>query len=366
MAQNSDGKGEEQSKSNPAPPVAEEESDRTKEKTNGSSEASKGKDAQPDTLRRQKETKVTASAPNLPAYGASIFPGPSESLSSEFTELAKSLQEKLGFDLWFLVQTHRGGNPKMSQIGREVKDSLYDSRHQLPDKEPVALLIDSPGGYADDAYQIAMLLRHACKGFVAIVPRYAKSAATLLSLGADTIIMGEHAELGPLDAQYYDPEREDIMSALDEVQALERLRAFALNSTDEVMAFLSLRSGKKLESLLPMTLTFVSDMMRPMFEQVDIVQYTKQSRVLKIAEEYASRLLQYGGLSERKAKQVARNLVEKYPHHGFFVNVDEAKSIDLPVKKAPAEISSIIDDMYTILQHEPLTCIGKLCEVNDV
>jgi ClpP class serine protease len=34
-----------------------------------------------------------------------------------------------------------------------------------------------------------MLLKRHCGGFVAVVPRYAKSAATLLALGADEIIL---------------------------------------------------------------------------------------------------------------------------------------------------------------------------------
>jgi len=47
------------------------------------------------------------------------------------------------------------------------------------------------------------------------VPRYAKSAATLLALGADRILLGKFAEIGPLDAQFDDPEREYRLSALD-------------------------------------------------------------------------------------------------------------------------------------------------------
>jgi len=40
--------------------------------------------------------------------------------------------------------------------------------------------------------------------------------------------MAQDAELGPLDVQYYHREREEHLSGLDEVQALERLAAFAM------------------------------------------------------------------------------------------------------------------------------------------
>ncbi len=247
-------------------------------------------------------------------------------------------------------------------ISKSVRDKFIEARHELKDGEPVALLIDSPGGYADFAYQIACLFREACGGFKAVVPRYAKSAATLIALGADAIYLGRHAELGPLDAQYYDLEREEYMSSLDEVQALERLRAFALNSIDESTLFLVGRSGKKLDTVMPMALSFVSDLMRPMFERVDVVQYTKQSRVLKIAEEYATRLLQRSGMAEAKAKQVARSLVEKYPTHGFYLDAHEAEDIKLPVEPVPDEAADVIDKLYTYLHSKRPYFVGRVTD----
>ena len=77
------------------------------------------------------------------------------------------------------------------------------------------------------------------------------SAATLLTLGADGILMGPDASLGPLDAQIFDIETEMYGSVLNEVQALERLRAYALESVDETMQLLVTRTGKRVETLLP-------------------------------------------------------------------------------------------------------------------
>ncbi len=58
------------------------------------------------------------------------------------------------------------------------------------------LVIDSGGGYAQAAFQIANLFRRHAGGFTAVVPRYAKSAATLLTLGADEIHSVQHED-GP-------------------------------------------------------------------------------------------------------------------------------------------------------------------------
>lgn len=65
---------------------------------------------------------------------------------------------------------------------------FFRAQDSLP-KEKIALVIESPGGSAKSAFQLAMLLKRHCGGFVAVVPRYAKSAATLLALGADEIIL---------------------------------------------------------------------------------------------------------------------------------------------------------------------------------
>lgn len=65
----------------------------------------------------------------------------------------------------------------------------------------LALYLSSCGGDIDAAYKIVSLCRESCEHFSVIIPFMAKSAATLIALGADEIIMGPAGELGPLDPQ---------------------------------------------------------------------------------------------------------------------------------------------------------------------
>ena len=62
----------------------------------------------------------------------------------------------------------------------------------LPEKAKttVDLWLDSPGGSARDAYKIALLLRSIAGHIRVVIPDYAKSAATLLSLVADERLLG--------------------------------------------------------------------------------------------------------------------------------------------------------------------------------
>ena len=63
------------------------------------------------------------------------------------------------------------------------------------------LIVNSPGGDGTVAEKIIELCRAYCREFRVIVPNRAKSAATIVALGADQIVMGYCSELGPIDAQ---------------------------------------------------------------------------------------------------------------------------------------------------------------------
>ena len=80
-------------------------------------------------------------------------------------------------------------------------------------KVPVTLLLDSRGGDVDAAEKMVHLLRETCAppsdnagGLHVVVPNTAKSAATLIALGADRIVMSDSSELGPIDPQLRFPD----------------------------------------------------------------------------------------------------------------------------------------------------------------
>jgi ClpP class serine protease len=59
------------------------------------------------------------------------------------------------------------------------------------------IIIESPGGDVNVAVKLVKILRAVFpKGFSVIVPSVAKSAATMLVLGADEIVVGPSSELG--------------------------------------------------------------------------------------------------------------------------------------------------------------------------
>ena len=190
-----------------------------------------------------------------------------------------------------------------------------------------------------------------------MIPRIAKSAATLIALGDEEILMGEYAELGPIDVQVMDPQREERLSGLDEVQSLERLNAFAMRALDQVMFLLAARTGKKVATLLPDAIRFVTQMTGPMFSNIDVVRYTQMSRLLRVGEEYARRLLA-ARLREEEADDIARQLVEKYPEHGFIIDFEEAVRLGLRPTEPSDERARIMEEVAESLGG--LTAIGRI------
>jgi hypothetical protein len=89
-----------------------------------------------------------------------------------------------------------------SEIACTTTDYVYDALHKLglPIEENVDVILFSSGGDPTQSYLIADMLQKNIKGKLTfIIPRYAKSAATLLACAGDSIIMGPPSELGPVE-----------------------------------------------------------------------------------------------------------------------------------------------------------------------
>jgi ATP-dependent protease ClpP protease subunit len=90
-----------------------------------------------------------------------------------------------------------------AQISRADIVSWADLLHLVPASTAVDVLLQTPGGDVDAAAKMWRVLR-ARVGEAAIrviVADYAKSAGTLMALGADLLVMSDSSELGPIDPQ---------------------------------------------------------------------------------------------------------------------------------------------------------------------
>ena len=95
-------------------------------------------------------------------------------------------------------------------------DDFFSLADMLQEENPtqnIDLIVLSPGGNGSYGYRIGHTFQQWAMrrglSFRVIVPLYAKSAATILALGAHEIHMGVQSEIGPIDPQFpkYDPGR---------------------------------------------------------------------------------------------------------------------------------------------------------------
>jgi hypothetical protein len=393
----------------------------TEEMESGLGQATANDDRQ--STEGQSSTKVQESTRSLKerSYTASLYPGQASTIPNKLADAILRLEEifsresEVTTHVWLLVQGGKGEDKARTEeygdINEKVRRKFFSERAHLSQDAQVVVLIDSLGGSAKSAYQLAKFFRNYSHRFVAMVPRTAKSAATLLALGADEIILGNAGELGPVDAQVR--ERNEFVTVLDTVKTLERMHASALEAVDRTMALLTLRSGEDVDKLLPLALDFAAQLSQPYLRDTSLVEYTRMSRVLKIGEDYASRLLEiqlneqeskqasaYSGAqrdnqpnsqvsdrvtdtvpgenelfsdyslrSKRNARLIAQHLAGAYPDHSFAIDGEEARRIGLRQVHQPSEsLSPIVDEIHELIAdrvQEGLTVIGRVMEIND-
>ncbi len=81
------------------------------------------------------------------------------------------------------------------------------------------VILNSPGGDGETAVRLIRTAQARCRELTIIVPDRAKSAATLMTLGAHHILMGPASDLGPVDPQF--PLSEGLVSAKDIIATVE-------------------------------------------------------------------------------------------------------------------------------------------------
>lgn len=117
-------------------------------------------------------------------------------------DLYRSIEKKLGTNLRLVTFFTSFTFP--ASIADEDADMLEDFlRATLGPNDELVLMINSPGGDLLAAERIVNICRsHSVKSrYTVIVPKMAKSAATVISLGAQQILMSPTSELGPIDPQ---------------------------------------------------------------------------------------------------------------------------------------------------------------------
>lgn len=187
-----------------------------------------------------------------------------------------------------------------SSLVKGDSDKIYDAVTKFKVEKPILLILYSRGGSAASAYLIGKLCREYAKDeFHVAVPRFAKSAATMICCAANNIHMGSLSELGPIDPQ------------------INGLPALGLKNSVEHIA--------ELVNMHPESSSMFAEYLNKSLSLIHLGYY---ERVAESAQQYAEKLLlTHTENLKRPENEIAKELVYKYKDHGFVIDRAEAETI---------------------------------------
>jgi hypothetical protein len=156
------------------------------------------------------------------------------------------------------------------------------------------------------------------------------------------------AELGPIDTQT-EVVRDDktrLLSTLDALRSLEYLREYATSSFTEVSeSLLFQHPDLTLKGASAIGTSVMSALVEPLFSRLDPIQLGEVFRALEVSREYGKRLVahSYSHLSEYEQTDLVKKLAERYPAHGFVIDLKEAQELQLNVRVATPEERRLVD-----------------------
>ncbi len=266
-----------------------------------------------------------------------------------------------------------GGSPCLVLVGRltgagdpggsteRAVQRCCEERFGFPKSSPeetINVILDSTGGPLDSAFKTVLYLSRYAKNINVHVPRKAKSASTLIAVGANAIFMSPFSELGPLDTQISDPRNPtDYMSALDCYQSVDYVRDFGFGTLSQALKHLAAVTQGKITLIdsVNAATQFAIGSITPMLTQTKSLDFGAWGRSLKIGERYAQVLLaRVEPLEPARTEKIARRLVYGYTHHLFPIDIIEARDMGLN----PQEMS--------IEQYQSAVEIVNACDNNEI
>src|SRR6266567_2493189 len=119
----------------------------------------------------------------------------------------KAVQEITGQPLIIYASDFITPSPLKAQLSHLMMISLADKdgfdevTRNLPRGTAIDILLHSPGGSAEATESVVELLRNRFSHIRFIIPNVAKSAATMMAMSGEQLLLDDRSELGPTDPQ---------------------------------------------------------------------------------------------------------------------------------------------------------------------
>ncbi len=267
-------------------------------------------------------------------------------------ELYREIEEELGDNRRLVAFFTSFTFP--ASIADADADMLEDVlRATLGSEDELVLMINSPGGDLLAAERIVNICRShsAERHYIVIVPKMAKSAATVISMGAHEILMSPTSELGPIDPQI-------VMGTPGEGLRLVPAHE-VIESYDELMNRAEETDGQ----------------LAPFLQQLERYDATKIRGIKSsqaLSESIAIRTLKEGMMSGSTNSAIAKRIKQfldptQTGVHGRPIYPDAAKECGLNVslQELRTALWESVWSLYVRLNHVTTTNFAKIVESAD-
>jgi len=200
-------------------------------------------------------------------------------------------------------------------------------------QENILLILVTTGGDPDAAYRISRCLQMQYKNFILYVSGYCKSAGTLVAVGAHSLIISDHGELGPLDVQML--KQDDLwerQSGLTVMGIIDTLQQEAVNTFHKIFESLNKMSPGSitLQTAAEIASKMTAGLYEPLYSQVDPLYVGEAGRAMRVSMAYGTNLLKEGKNIEHDN---LFHIMMGYPSHSFVIDRGEASELFIDVRK---------------------------------
>ena len=238
----------------------------------------------------------------------------------------------------YLTSDRQG--PFNARIAMDVIPLISRQLRAIQKTENIDLFIYSAGGDTMVPWRLVSMIREYCDKFSVLVPYKAHSAATMIALGADEIVMSDLSELSPID-----PSTANVFNPQDPQNLQNKIPI----SVEDVMAYFDLAKNKfgikSDEQLATIFNKFVES--NPQIHPLALGNVNRTHNLIRIL---AKRLLKShkAPMKEDEIEKLVDYFTEKLYSHQYFIGRKEAKE-DLGLKTvvdANDSLSKAMTDLY--------------------
>jgi hypothetical protein len=232
-----------------------------------------------------------------------------------------------------------------TQIAPDVLEYFSDHLDKIGKVNKISLLLYTRGGDTMSAYSLVNLIRQFCKEFEIIIPSKARSSGTIISLGADSIMMTKQATLGPIDPSLNSPLNPQNPQIPNNPQA--RIPV----SVESIQGFFDLAKDElKLndESSLKDVLLNLAEKVHPL---VLGNVYRSRTQIQMVARKLLQK--QLGAAQSEKIDKIISFLCSDSGSHDYAIYRNEARDeLGLSIEKPNDEQYKVIKEIFNDIKEE--------------